>query len=87
MKQILYLVEFIIILILFIIFRLMPINFVSVIGGKLFQIIGPFSKSHNTAIKNFKKVFYELNVEEVKKNISKSWNNLGRTFIEIIILN
>ena len=87
MKQILYLVEFIIILILFIIFRLMPINFVSVIGGKLFQIIGPFSKSHNTAIKNFKKVFYKLNIEEVKTNISKSWNNLGRTFIEIIILN
>ena len=81
MKQILYLVEFIIILILFIIFRLMPINFVSVIGGKLFQIVGPFSKSHNTAIKNFNKVLYKLNIEDVKKNISKIWNNLGRTFI------
>ena len=87
MKHISYLFEFIIVFILFYIFRLIPINMVSLIGGKLFQITGPFSKSHKTAISNFKKVFPSLNEKEIKKNISKSWNNLGKTFIEITILN
>ena len=87
MKHISYLFEFIIVFILFYIFRLIPINMVSLIGGKLFQITGPFSKSHKTAISNFKKVFPSLNKKEIKKNISKSWNNLGKTFIELTILN
>ena len=87
MKQISYLLEFIIVYILFFIFRLIPINFVSIIGGKLFQIVGPLSKSHQTAIANFKKVFPKLNTKKVQTIISKSWNNLGKTFIELIILN
>ena len=87
MKKISYLLEFIIVLILFFIFRLIPMNLASLIGGKLFQIAGPFSQSHQTAIENFKKVFPTLNVKEIQTNISKSWNNLGRTFIELTILN
>jgi len=87
MKNISYLFEFFFVFILFYIFRLIPINIVSLIGGKLFQITGPFSKSHKTAISNFKKVFPSLNEKEIKKNISKSWNNLGKTFIELTILN
>ena len=62
-------------------------NLVSSIGGKLFQIVGPFSKSHKTAIENFKRVFPNLNEKEIKKNISECWNNLGKTFFELTILN
>ena len=87
MKQISYLLEYTIVLILFYIFKFIPINIVSFIGGKLFQIVGPLSKSHQTAIGNFKKVFPDLNSKEIKTNISKSWNNLGKTFIELTILN
>ena len=87
MKHISYLFEFFIVFILFYIFRLIPINMVSLIGGKLFQLTGPFSKSHKTAISKYKKVFPNLNEKEIKKNISKSWNNLGKTLIELTILN
>ena len=62
-------------------------NFVSFIGGKFFQIVGPLSRSHQTAISNLKRVFPHLNEKEIKTNISKSWNNLGKTFIELTILN
>jgi len=87
MKQILYLFEFFFVFIIFIFFKLLPINLVSFIGGKSFQILGPFSKSHQTAISNFKKVFPNLNEIEIKNNVSKSWNNLGKTFIELTFLN
>ena len=79
MKQILYLFEFFFVFIIFIFFKLLPINLVSFIGGKSFQILGPFSKSHQTAISNFKKVFPDWNEKKIRFNLSKSWNNLGKT--------
>ena len=87
MKKILYLFEFFILCIFLCIFRLIPMNLVSSIGGKLFQVVGPFSKSHKTAIENFKRVFPNLNEKEIKKNINECWNNLGKTFFELTILN
>ena len=50
MKQITYLFEFFIVIIIFFISRLIPINQVSLIGGKIFEKFGPLSKSHQTAI-------------------------------------
>ena len=66
--------------------QLIPINHVSLLGGKLFQILGPFTKSHKIAVSNYKKVYPHLKAEEIKKQILKSWNNLGKTFIELSIL-
>ena len=87
MKKISYLFEFFFVFIVFCVFRLIPMNLVSLIGGKFFQIVGPFSKSHKTAILNFKRVFPNLSEREIKKNISECWSNLGKTFIELTILN
>ena len=87
MKRALYLLEYLILNIIFFIFKLIPINYVSVIGCKFFQIIGPFSKSHNTAFLNLKKVFPSWSEKKISKNLSKSWNNLGKTLSELIILN
>ena len=72
MKQIAYLFEFYIIYILFLFFKFIPINFVSLIGGKFFQIIGPFTKSHQTAISNIKRVFPQLNEFEITDNTEGS---------------
>ena len=86
MKKISYLIEFFIVYIFFYILRLIPMTLVSLIGGKLFQIAGPLSRSHQTAISNYKKVFPNKSEKEIKTNISKSWNNLGKTVIEFTIL-
>ena len=56
MKKISYLLEFFIVLFFFMLFRFFPINFVSLVGGKFFQLIGPRTKSHQTAILNIGKV-------------------------------
>ena len=66
MKQISYILEFITIFIFFSILKILPINLVSCIGGKLFQILGPLSKYHKIAISNYKKVFTKMNEKDVK---------------------
>ena len=71
MKKISYLLEFFIVLFFFMLFRFFPINFVSLVGGKFFQLIGPLTKSHQTAILNIGKVFPNLNLKEKKYNIKK----------------
>ena len=86
MKKISYLLEFFIVIFLIMLFRFFPINFVSLVGGKFFQLIGPLTKSHQTAILNIDKVFPNLNLKEKENIILKSWNNLGKTFIEFVIL-
>ena len=85
-KRILYFSEFTITLIIIFIFKFFPMNFVSLIGGRIFQFIGPFTKSHKTAISNTNIVFPNLNKKEKEKIVYDSWNNLGKTFSEFIIL-
>ena len=87
MKQISYILEFITILIFFSILKILPINLVSYIGGKFFQIFGPLSKYHKIAISNYKKVFTNMNEKDIKINVLASWANLGKAFIEFSILN
>ena len=85
-KRILYFFEFTITFIIIFIFKFFPMNFVSLIGGRIFQSIGPFTKSHKTAISNINIVFPNLNKKEKEKIVYDSWNNLGKTFSEFIIL-
>ena len=86
MKKIRQLIEFFIVLILFSFLKLIPINLVSVLGGKIFKILGPFTKSHNVALSNYKRIFRNINEKQIKKNVAKSWENLGKTFIEFSII-
>ena len=86
MKKIIYFVEFILIYIFFNILYFLPINLVSFIGETLFRLIGPLTKSHKTALNNYKKVFKNLDNKTVSQDIMNSWGNLGKTFIEIAIL-
>ena len=85
-KQLRLFIEFLIVYILIIILYLLPINIVSNIGGYLFKLFGPFSKSHKIAIANYKKIFNNLNHNEIIKNVEKCWENLGRTIFELLIL-
>ena len=87
MKKILYILQYILLKCLFLSFQLIPTNLVSIIGGFLFKYIGPFSKAHNVAVSNYKRIFPNLNKKEIDKNINECWEQLGRTFAEISILN
>ena len=86
MKKIKYFIEFIFLYIFFSLLTIVPINFVSRLGGILFKLIGPYTRHHKIAISNYKKIYCNLNENEINKYIINSWYNLGKTFIEFSIL-
>ena len=86
MKKIRHFIEYIFLHIFFSILKFLPINFVSYLGGIFFQIIGAFTRHHKIAMSNYKKIYSDLTDKEIKKNVIKSWNNLGKTFTEFSIL-
>ena len=86
-KKLNYFFEFLILYFFFLILKMMPITLVSIVGGKIFKFCGPFSNKHNIALKNLNKVFPSLGETEIKKILMKSWENIGKTFIEFSILN
>ena len=86
MKNIKYFLQFVFILIFFIIFKILRLRISSELGGKIFQLIGPFFRSNNLIRKNIQRALPHINHEEVKKINTMMWNNYGRTFAEYMFL-
>ena len=85
-KVIKLLFEYTIVNLLFIFLSFLPVQWVTYIGGKIFKLMGPLSKANKIAKENYKKVFTNSNNKEIDNNISKSWENLGKTIFEISVL-
>ena len=86
MKIILNFFEYLFVKILFVILSFFSINFVSKLGGFIFQILGPFTKAHKTATLNLKRIFENSSEKEIKEKVDACWNNLGKTIFELSIL-
>ena len=86
MINIKYFLQFIIVIVLFLIFKILGVRFSSFLGGKLFQIIGPAFRSKEIINKNIKRAFPDLNSKEINKIKSSMWNNYGRVFAEYIYI-
>ena len=77
MKKIRYFIEFIFLYIFFSILKVLPMNFVSKLGGILFQLFGPYTKNHKVAVSNYKKIYCNLNKNEIKKRLSLAVNEIS----------
>ena len=86
MINIKYFLQFIIIVFLFLIFKILGARFSSFLGGKLFQIIGPAFRSKEIINNNIKRAFPDLNSKEINKIKSSMWNNYGRVFAEYVFI-
>ena len=86
MINIKYFLQFIIVIVLFLIFKILGVRFSSFLGGKLFQIIGPAFRSKEIINNNIKRAFPDLNSKEINKIKSSMWNNYGRVFAEYIYM-
>ncbi len=82
MKYLKYLIQFIIVVLLFIVFKILGPTQSSYLGGKLFEIIGPFFRSKKLIYSNIKKAKPNINSEDLKKIVKLMWNNYGRIFAE-----
>lgn len=86
MKTIKYFLEFIIIVFLFIIFKLLGRKLSSDLGCLISNNIGFNFRSKKRISKNFKKAFPKISREEENKYIKEMWCNFGRTFAEYVYL-
>ena len=66
MKNLKYLIQFIFIIIFFIFFKLLGPNISSKLGGKIFEIIGPFFRSKKIIHENIKKAIPDINSQNLK---------------------
>jgi KDO2-lipid IV(A) lauroyltransferase len=86
MKIIKYFFEFIIIIFLFIIFKLLGRKLSSDLGCLIFKYVGFNFRSKKRISTNFKKAFPGLGSEEKNKHTREMWCNFGRTFAEYVYL-
>ena len=86
MSKIKYFFQFLIVIFVFFIFRLLGVKISSFIGGKIFQFIGPFFRSKKIIHLNIKRAFPNLEQKEINKITSNMWNNYGRVFAEYVFI-
>ena len=86
MNKIKYFFQFLIVIFMFFIFRLLGVKISSFVGGKIFQFIGPFFRSKKIIHLNIKRVFPNLEQNEIDKITSNMWNNYGRVFAEYMFI-
>ena len=86
MKTIKYFVQFLIIFILFFVFKVLGLKFASYISGKIVSFIGPFFRSKTLIESNILKALPNLNKNEVKKISKMMWHNYGRILAEYMFI-
>ena len=77
-KKIIYFIEGLGLLLIFIILRILPLNISSFLMGKLSSLIGPKLGVSKKAYNNIKNVMPEKNEKEIAKIIKDMWENLGK---------
>ena len=86
MNNIKYFFQFILIIPLFLFFKLMGLNIASFIGGKLFELIGPLFRSKKIIHSNIKKAIPNISLKDTEKITKQMWNNYGRVFSEYMFI-
>ena len=86
MKSIKYFIQFLIIIIFFLIFKILGLKLASNISSKILSLFGPFFRSKKVIESNILKAFPDLDHNNVKKIIYKMWSNYGRILSEYVFL-
>jgi KDO2-lipid IV(A) lauroyltransferase len=67
-------------------FRLLPIDLASALGGALLRFFGPLTGTHRTARTNIDLVFPDMPADQKGRLLADQWENVGRAFFELPIL-
>ena len=86
MNNIKYFLQFLLIIPLFLFFKLIGLNIASFLGGKLFEIIGPLFRSKKIIHSNIKKAIPNISLKDTEKIAKQMWNNYGRVFSEYMFI-
>jgi len=86
MKSIKYFIQFLIISIFLIIFKILGLKFASYFSGKIVSFIGPMFRPQETIRSNLLRALPDLKLFEIKDISKKMWNNYGRILAEYIFI-
>ena len=86
MKIVKYFLEFIFIVILFIIFKILGFKLASNMGGYIGKKIGPLFRSKQTILNNIKNALPNTNKADLELIIQNMWENYGRILAEYVFL-
>ena len=86
MKSIKYFTQFLIISILFLIFKILGLRLASFFSGKIISFVGPFFRSRDLITSNILKALPDLKKNELRDIKKKMWNNYGRILAEYIFI-
>ena len=86
MKSIKYFIQFLIISILFLIYKILGLRYASYFSGKIISFVGPFFRSKVLIKSNILKALPNLSRDQVKNISKKMWNNYGRILAEYIFI-
>ena len=86
MKIIKYFFEFLIISLLFFIYKILGLRISSFISGKIFEFFGPLFRSKQIIKSNILRAIPEINSKEINNIKKNMWNNYGRTLSEYMFL-
>ena len=86
MNNIKYFFQFLLIIFLFLIFKLIGIKYSSIISGTLLKLIGTIFRSNELSIKNLNKAFPDMSELQKKNIIKKMWYNYGCILAEYVFL-
>ena len=86
MKIIKYFFEYIFTITSFGLFKILGVKLSSMLGGKIFEIIGPLFRSKKIIHSNIKRALPDINNDNLIKITKQMWNNYGRVFAEYIFI-
>ena len=86
MKKIKYFVEFLIIIFLFVIFKILGFKLASSIGGLIGRSIGPLFRSEKKILSNISKALPEIGEKKTELIVKKMWENYGRILSEYMFI-
>ena len=86
MKSIKYFIQFFIIMIFFLIFKILGMKFASYFSGKIVSYIGPLFRPRELIRSNLLKALPNVDSDELNKISKNMWNNYGRILAEYIFL-
>ena len=87
MKILKYFLQFLFVITLFLIFKVIGLKYSSKLSGNIFSFLGPFFRSNKICHKNLIFAFPNLNEYERQKILKNMWLNYGKIFSEYLFIN
>ena len=86
MKNIKYFFQFLIIMILFSIYRIIGLKYSSILSAQIFKLFGPLFRSSNIGHRNLITAFPKLNKFQRNEILKGMWINYGKIFAEYLFI-